>query len=274
MKHALLVRLIRALQKKDKGFLFLDTHAGRGGYDLESAASGTTLARKPEWPEGIGRLWTRDDVSSDLAEYVELVRAFDQREGNLTTTPRFYPGSPRIAQLLARPQDRLALCEKQPAECAALRENFDGLRRVSVQEVDGYGAPRALLPPAEKRALVLIDPPFEAQDEWARIVEAVRETLQRLPAATVAIWFPITERARVNDFFTALRSLNLPPSFVAELTIADERSALKMIGCGVAVLNPPWQFDREAEPLLAWLGGVLAQAPGAGGRIEWLVRES
>jgi 23S rRNA (adenine2030-N6)-methyltransferase len=273
MKHALLVRLIRALQRKDKGFLCLDTHAGRGGYDLAAAASGDTLARTPEWPHGIGRLLAREGVPPELDEYLATVRAFDRRAGNLEPALRFYPGSPWLARLLLRAQDRLALCEKHPAECAALRAEFGGLERVAVQERDGYGALRAMLPPAERRALVLIDPPFEAQDEFAQVAAAVAEGLQRLRDGVFALWYPVTERARVDAFFASLRELALPPTLVAELTIAGDQAPVKMKGCGVVVLNPPWRFEAEAEPLLQFLGEVLAQGPGGHGRVEWLVSE-
>jgi len=273
-KHALLVRLVRALQKKEKGFLYLDTHAGRGGYDLGAAAKGDTLARRPEWPDGIGRLIARKDLPEAVTEYVALVREFDRRAGNPPDgTLRFYPGSPWLAGALARPQDRLALCEKQPDECAALREELLLTARASVQLLDGYVALRAMLPPPEKRALVLIDPPFEAADEWAQIVAALGEGLRRFPTGVFAVWYPLTERARVETFFAELVALQPPPTFVAELLIAGEASALKMKGCGVVIINPPWQFEREAELLLGFLGEVLAQAPDGGGRMRWLVPE-
>ena len=273
-KHALVVRLLRALQRKEKGFLYLDTHAGRGGYDLAAAAKGDSLARKPEWPDGIGRLWARTDLPEPLADYVTLVREFDRRAGNPPGTAlRYYPGSPWLAGALMRPQDRLVLCEKQPAECAALRGDFQFTPRVSVLVLDGYAALRALLPPPEKRALVLIDPPFEAEDEWAQIISAVGEGLRRLPNGVFAVWYPLTERARVEAFFTELLAWPLPPTLVTELAIAGEGSALKMKGCGLVVLNPPWQFDQAAEPLLAFLAAALARAPGGGGRVRWLVPE-
>ncbi len=274
VKHALLVRLVRALQKKEKGFLYLDTHAGRGGYDLAAAAKGDSLARQPEWPAGIGRLLTRDDLPAGLAEYVELVREFDRRAGQPPGSAlRFYPGSPWLAATLARPQDRLALCEKQPDECAALRAEFFLTPRASVQLLDGYVALRAMLPPPEKRALVLIDPPFEAGDEWAQIVTALGEGLRRFPAGVFAVWYPLTERARVEAFFAELLALKLPPTFAAELLIASEEAALKMKGCGLVIINPPWQFEQEAKPLLDFLGAALAQGPGATGRTRWLVPE-
>lgn len=275
MKHVLLGRLLRALQKKDKGFLYLDTHAGRGSYDLEAAATGDSLARKPEWPDGIGRLWSRDPAALPpaLGEYLGLVREFDRRAGNLETSPRFYPGSPWIARLLARPVDRLALCEKHPAECAALKAEFTRAPGVTVQELDGYVAMRAMLPPPERRALVLIDPPFEAQDEFAQIGAALRDGLGRFPGGTFAIWYPLTSRARVEEFLGVVRALNPPPTLTCELAIAGEQSAIKMRGCGLVVINPPWQFDGEAEPVLTFLADALAQAPGGEGRIEWIVGE-
>jgi 23S rRNA (adenine2030-N6)-methyltransferase len=273
-KHALLVRLVRALQKKEKGFLYLDTHAGRGGYDLTAAAKGDSLARQPEWPDGIGRLIARDDLPGEMKEYVALVREFDRRAGNPPDSAlHYYPGSPWLAGALARPQDRLALCEKQPDECAALREEFLLTPRASVQLLDGYVALRAMLPPPEKRALVLIDPPFEAADEWAQIVTALGEGLRRFPPGVFAVWYPLTERARVETFFDELVALKLPPTLVMELLIAGEGSALKMKGCGLVIINPPWQFEREAEALLGFLGETLAQAPGGGGRRRWLVPE-
>lgn len=276
MKHVLLVQLFRALQKKEKGFLYLDTHAGRGRYDLDAAAMGDSLARKPEWPEGIGRLWSRAGTPPAVADYLALVRDFDRRHGNLAELPRFYPGSPWLARLLARSVDRLALCEKHPVECGALRDEFSSdtpRPRVAVHELDGYVALRAMLPPPERRALVLVDPPYEAQDEFAQVAQALGEGLQRFPSGVFAIWYPITLRARVEEFFAGLRGIKLPPTLVAELTIAGEGAGLKLRGCGLVITNPPWQFDRDAAPALSFLAETLAQAPGAETQIDWLVSE-
>ena len=274
MKHAALVRLVRAMQRKSKGFLYVDTHSGRGRYDLASAARGDTLERKPEWPEGIGRLWTRAKLPETLADYVGLVRTYDQKLGNLEPQPRFYPGSPRLMRMLMREQDRLALFEKQPAEAAALRAEFARSSGVGVQAADGYTGLRGQLPPPEKRALVLIDPPFETKDEFSSVVQAVGEGLSRLPSAVIAIWYPLTERARVDVFFDELLALKLPPAFALELEIVDRDHSLKMKGCGLVVINPPWQIDKELGTMNTWLAEVLAQAPGGGSTLRWLVREN
>lgn len=279
-KHVLLVRLMRALQQKPKGFLYLDTHAGRGAYDLAEAAVGDTLARVPEWPEGIGRLWTRSDLPADVSEYVELVREFDKFRGNLEAAPRFYPGSPWIARLLARPQDRLFCSEKHHGEAAALRDEFarmgprGGEARCTVKAIDGYIAVRANLPPPERRALVLIDPPYEAQDEYAQALGGLEPGLRRFPTGVFALWYPLTERARVREVMAAIVDLNPGPTLVAELSVADDASAKKMKGCGLVVINPPWHFDKEAAAILEYLAPVLAQERGARGDVAWLVKEA
>ena len=275
IKHVLLVQLVRSLQKKEKGYLYLDTHAGRGRYDLARASAGDSLARRPEWPDGIGRLWSAEtsEMPPAVQEYVELVRDFDRRAGNLEARPRFFPGSPWIARTLARPVDRLALCELQPAESAALRSEFANVPRTSVHEMDGYVAIRAMLPPPERRAVALIDPPFEAQDEFAKVVTAIAEGLKRMPGGVFAIWYPFTARARVEEFTAAVRELRPPPTLAVEVTIAGEASALKMRGCGVLVINPPWKLEQDVGVAMTYLAATLAQEPGGAARFEWIARE-
>ena len=273
MKHVLLVQLVRAMQRKEKGFFFLDTHAGRGAYDLAAAAKGDSLERAPEWPGGIGRLWAKEGISESLKEYREIVRSFDADNGGTGGEPRFYPGSPAIARALVRAQDRVALCEKHQEEFAALEERFCFAPRTLVRETDGYAAVRAMLPPLERRALVLIDPPFEAVDEFALVAGAIREGLARLAQGVFAVWYPLTERARIETFFAELRTLELPPTVTVEMTIAGEGAGLKMRGCGVLVVNPPWKFAEAAEAAARELAQILAVGNGAGARVEWLAAE-
>jgi len=289
LKHAVLLRLLRGMQMKEKGFLYLDSHAGRGGYDLEAAAGGQTLPRAPEWPNGIGRLWDRRDLPPELADYVEQVRLFDAAVRTATTSteadggslaesgagPRFYPGSPHLAQALMRAQDRTMFFEAHPDEAAALAQEFIGVRRVSVQALDGYTGVKAALPPPERRALVLIDPPFEDRNEWTRILAAITAGLERLPAATIAVWYPLTTRAKLADFYRELMAIKtLPPCYTVELTVAGEESGLKMRGCAVLILNPPWGAEGSMRSIVRYLMPVLAQGPGAEGGLHWLVPEA
>lgn len=270
-KHVLLLQLLRAMQRKEKGFLYLDTHAGRGGYDLTEAPLGPGgRTREPEWPGGVGRVWPVN--SGPLAEYAALARDFNRTRGGGGAEPHYLPGSPWIAALVARPQDRLAFCELRPDEAEALELAFGRDKRVKVHALDGYTALKAMLPPPEKRALVLIDPPFEAQGEFDAIGRGLGEALRRFPSGVYAVWYPITERARAEDFLRGVGGRGRP-ALVAELRIAADAAAVRMKGCGLLVLNPPWKVAEEMEASLPVLREALAVDPGATARSWWLVPE-
>jgi 23S rRNA (adenine2030-N6)-methyltransferase len=273
-KHTLLLLLWRMLQRKEKGLLYLDTHAGGGAYDLLAPAPGGPVGRLPEWPQGIGRVWAAPGpLPPALAAYVELVREFNARRGSAGGNLRFYPGSPWIAALARRPQDRLLFREQQAEAAAALRAELADERRVTVECGDGYQAVRAALPPAERRALVLIDPPFEDQDEFAAVLGALREGLRRFSHGVYAVWYPLTQRADADAFRAALLHETPPPTFWTELTVAADPQ-VRLKGCGLLVINPPWQFADEVESLQPTLAALLgAEEAGGTARSGWLVRE-
>ncbi|MCF3652240.1 23S rRNA (adenine(2030)-N(6))-methyltransferase RlmJ [Synoicihabitans lomoniglobus] len=270
-KHAILLALVDGMQRKDKGFLFLDTHAGRGAYDLESAAHGDSLTRAPEWPEGWGRVEHASDRPALIENYVTAVHAFVRRAPDQAVKP--YPGSPLLIADRLREQDRAVFCELHDEEYAALAEAIPGPRNLRVESRDGYEAIRGCLPPLERRALVLIDPPYENARESRDVAAALREGLRRLPAATFAVWYPITERVGVPEFLRDDPTLVLPATWTAELTVAGPDAGLKMSGAGLMVINPPWQLDQRVAPAMSWLGETLAQAPGGAGTLQWLVPE-
>ncbi len=275
-KHVLLVQLIRAMQRKEKGFLYLDTHAGRGGYDLSlPSILPEGRSREPEYPAGIGRFWGEPDLHlpPPVNDYLALVRRFNDRNGATGPELKFYPGSPWIAKMILRPQDRMALCELRPDDTEALDFEFARESRVKVQAMDGYTGLKALLPPPEKRALVLIDPSFESKGEFADIQRGLGDALRRLPGVVLAVWYPITERARVDEFHRNLIESSPPPTFHAELNIAGDGSQLRMKGCGLLVINPPWKIDAEIRSVLPFLVGRLQAGPGARTQSAWLVPE-
>ncbi len=273
-KHAILLALVRGLQRKDKGFLFLDTHAGRGGYDLSQEDRGDSLARQPEWPDGWGRVEQAESIPELMQNYVAAVHEFAQ-----STHPRDrgwvqpYPGSPALVSGCLRRQDRAVLCELHPEEAQVLAKIVPSRRSLKIETRDGYEAVRGLLPPLERRALVLIDPPYEAENEAARVAEALQEGLRRLPGGTFAIWYPLTQRAGAPGFLRLAEAAEFPPTWTAELSVAGPEAGLKMSGAGLMVINPPWQLDAELAPVMAWLGQLLAQAPGGGGTLRWLSPE-
>lgn len=263
-KHVLLIDLLTSLQGKPAAFCYVDTHAGRGSYDLQ----GEQADRTREYVDGVQRLVGVTSLSPPLAQYTKLVRAYGaNKDGPLAQ----YPGSPAIAALLMREQDRGLLCELHEEEAAALRGALRGDSRFAIHQRDGYAALNALLPPAQKRGLVLIDPPFEAQvGEYTHIQNALEDGLARWPNATYAIWYPIKLRESIAPFYRWLSQCAGSSVLVAELLLHPDNSGLRLNGCGVAVINPPWQLDQRVRTWLPELTVLLAQGRYGTSRIDWL----
>lgn len=261
LKHLVLCRIFSYLVRKDKPLCYVDTHAGAGGYALQSPQA----LKNREYETGIGRLWQRQDLPAPLSGYVDLVRRFNP-DGELSQ----YPGSPWLARQLLRPDDRLFLHELHPADCAALREQSAADRRVKVACTDGYQGCVALLPPRERRGLVLMDPPFELKTDYRQVVETLQQAHRRFATGIYALWYPVVERARVEQLERALRATGIPAVDRYELAIAPDRRGHGMTASGLLVVNPPWTLRQELETCLPWLVRELA---GAGGdcRVETLV---
>lgn len=261
-KHAILLALLDALTRKNKPLCYFDTHAGRGRYALTATEAGAT----GEWRAGIGRLWNRTDVPAPLQRYLGLVRQANPG-GELAS----YPGSPQLAAMALRDSDRLVLCEYQPDEAALLRATFHGDRRVHVHQRDGYAALRALLPPQEHRGLVLIDPPFEVQDDdFGAIEAALGEAHARWPQGVYAAWYPIKTHRTVVPFHRHFSAGPFERVLVAELLVQPDNSPLRFNGCGLLIGNPPWQIEDTLAPLLQALRDALAQSNAARHRLQWL----
>ncbi len=264
-KHALLIDLLTSLQGKAAAFCYVDTHAGRGSYDLQ----GEQADRTREYVDGVQRLvGVTTSLPPLLAQYTKLVRAYGtNKDGPLAQ----YPGSPAIAALLMREQDRGILCELHEEEAAALRVALRGDSRFAIHQRDGYAALNALLPPAQKRGLVLIDPPFEAQGgEYTHIQNALENGLARWPNATYAVWYPIKLRESIAPFYRWLTQYAGRSVLVAELLLHPDNSGLRLNGCGVAVINSPWQLDQRVGTWLPELTRLLAQGRYGTSRIDWL----
>ena len=257
MKHALLAWMLGALARKPAPFFVLDTHAGRGTYDLLADPA----ERTGEWRAGIARLL--HDPPPPLADYVALV----ERVG-------LYPGSPKLIQALLRPGDRLACCELHPEDEAALARLFGGDRQVSVHLRDGYEAIGALLPPAQKRGLVLIDPPYEVPGEFDRVLAGLRSGAARFPGGVLAAWYPIKHRSPVRTFHEGVRLAGLRDCVAAELWLREPTDPRRLNGCGLLVRNPPWGFESAAPAILAALLGRLGDGePGAGTSVARITDE-
>ena len=251
MKHALLVWLLRALARKPAGFMVLDTHAGVGRYDL----AGAEAERTGEWRGGIARLVAARNSGTSMPEGIGDFLSLIDRLG-------LYPGAPARIRALLRPEDRLVCCELHPEDHAALRSFMRGDARVSTQLRDGYEAMRAFLPPRERRALVLVDPPYEAPDEFGRLTEALRQGCGKFPSGVFAVWYPIKHRAPARAFHAAVAEAGIRDVVAAELLLREPIDPDRLNGCGLLVVNPPWRLMEEAEPMLAGLAAILAGDEG------------
>ena len=263
LKHYVLSRLIALLSRKEAPFAYLDSHAGVGLYDLQ----GDQASRTGEWLQGIDRLWQAEDVPDPLLDYLEVIRAMNP-DGVL----RHYPGSPELARMLTREQDRLHLNEKHPEDGRLLKENMHGDRRVAVHLGEGWHVPRALLPTREKRALLLIDPPFEQADELERCVQALNEAIGRMRQTVVAIWYPIKDLNQLKRFYRDLQKSAAPKLLRIELYVQSADDAQRLNGSGLVISNPPWGLEEELKQVLPWLTSLLRQGQD-GWRMDWLIEE-
>lgn len=255
-KHALLTRLVIALAAKDKPFLYLDTHAGIGVYDLRHP-----WARKNrEHERGIARIWGRTDAPAALAPYLDAVRA-ENPDGGL----RLYPGSPRIAHGLLRSHDRTVLTELNRVDCAALEALFARDRRVSVELMDGYSALKAHLPPAERRGLTLIDSSFDRAGEFKRLSQGLVAAHRKFATGVYALWYPMMEIPAMLAFERSIAGSRIRDILQLELSVRDAGWKEGLRGCGMLVVNPPFGFEAAAREMLDWLWRVLAEN-GEGGR--------
>ena len=259
-KHVVLLALLERLKQKPKPLFYLDTHAGRGGYDLRAEDA----TRGGEWREGIARLAGRPVRSADLLRYLQATHA-------ASAAPTRYPGSPLVALGALREGDRAVLVEQQPAEAQALKQAAQGWRDVAVVCGDGYAALKSYLPPRENRGLVLIDPPYEADTEFADAERALRLGLSRWPNGVFALWYPIKAGAQSQRLNAALQSAGLRKLLRLELTVRPADSPIGLNGSGLVIANPPWKFDVEMRDALDELHAALAG--NGGSSVEWLVEE-
>jgi 23S rRNA (adenine2030-N6)-methyltransferase len=255
LKHAVLVRTLLHLSEKETPFRVIDTHAGAGRYDL----LGPEAERTGEWRNGIGKLFgdpPRGEAGALLAPYLDLVRA--ENSGAL----RYYPGSPLIARALCRPQDRMIFCESEPSARKGLATALGRDPRTKVMELDGWTALKALLPPPERRGLVLVDPPFEEPDELARLLAGLVDAHARFANGVYLLWYAIKEPHEVEGFCRRIARLGIKEILRLELAIAAPRPDAPLAGCGVIAVNPPWTLESEMQVLLPALARLLGGGAG------------
>jgi 23S rRNA (adenine2030-N6)-methyltransferase len=255
VKHLALVAIMTHLKKKAAPFAVIDTHAGRGLYDL----AGDEARRSGEAAWGIDRIRDLTEGPPSLRLYLDIVR---------NCGAGGYPGSPLIAAKLLRPEDRLVAIEKHPEDAKSLQAALHPFRRARVVEADGYARLPSLLPPPERRGLVLIDPPYEAPDEFTLAARAVSDILRRFATGIALVWFPVKSAAAANAFSGEVLAAGPPKLLRLDIDVGID--AGKMGAAGLLVVNPPFGFSDEMQAALAILAPLLGRQGPARTRLDWL----
>ena len=265
LKHTVLALVLRYMNLKDKGWRYVDTHAGAGGYSLE----GEYANKRGEYAQGIARLLEHGDLPAPLADLVALVRQFNDGKAAL----RQYPGSPAIAQALMRPQDQLRLSEMHPTDHKILASYLGDVPGVEIKMCDGFAALKGHLPPTTRRGVVLIDPSYEIKTDYTRTLAALREALERFPEGTVIVWLPqvaLVEATQLPQRLKAAADSGAKKGWLnARLTVAlADARGYGMMGSSVFVANPPHTLFGDLQPVLPFLAQALAQFDGAKSALE------
>jgi 23S rRNA (adenine2030-N6)-methyltransferase len=252
-KHVGLLYCLDALKRKESAMFALDSHAGRGFYDLNAPQA----QKSGEAERGVQRLIEKGIDAPLLADYFAAIRA---RRGKRLAR---YPGSPALIAASLRPQDRALFVELLPAEARAAEREIESAGRVRTEIGDGYAALKAFLPPAERRGLVLIDPPYESLDELKAMLQAFAEAYRRWPNGTYLMWYPIRsalQRSAVHARFEALR---IPKMLIADLAVYPDDAGVGLAGSGLLIVNPPYGADEYLSGAYTAIHGSVAGA-GAG----------
>ncbi len=266
LKHVILSRILVYLQKKDKPFRVLDTHAGIGLYDLSSIEAGKT----GEWEDGIGRLIGNNadpidpDVADLLAPFLGAIEELNNGDGL-----DLYPGSPKLAQLLSRPQDRSTFIELHSQDVESLKQNCGRDRRCTIRKDDGWVTLRSDLPPTERRGVVLVDPPFEETGEYERMIHEFLKGYKRWSTGTYCLWYPIKAMRDIHTMAQMLAETGIPGCLRVELQIHRLNTAKRLNGTGLFIINPPYILEKELRALLPFLAQRLGQTANHY-KLEWI----
>lgn len=257
LKHAILIQVLNYLTQKETPLLYIDTHAAAGMTLLTRGAA----EKSGEFARGVGKLYGKQWGVSLLDEYTRVIGALQSGGPSVL---RHYPGSPAIANLLLRPSDGLRLFELHPRDYTSLlawsnkQENNKNGRHIKVVRADGFTGPEALLPPPARRALILIDPSYELKTDYRAVRACVKESLRRLPGATIIVWIPLVARSEAQQLAAQLRRTSA--SWLYCHLLLDNAVVHKLFGSAVMVLNPPYTLEEALTPALPILANLMGNS--------------
>lgn len=270
LKHVVLLELLEALHRKPNPVHLIDTHAGLGLYDLASDEA----QRSGEYRFGIGAVLSDPQAARILPRYWDVLKRLNPELKAGGSGLRRYPGSPWLLQDSVRAGDRVTLCELHPQDAETLKQNIGRDPAVAIHHRDGFEALKALTPPTPRRGLALIDPAFEAKDEFDMLTKAVLLAHQRWATGMLAVWYPIKDQKSIDRWKSALAKQLKAETLCLELTVRPAKDDRQMNGSGLIVVNPPWQLAETLTPMLEFLKSRMAREAGAAAKITSLVKAS
>lgn len=255
LKHLVQVLSLDHMLSKDTGISYIDSHAGAGYYLFDGAFA----AKNREFETGIARLQVQTSLPASLQRYLDVVELC--RRGQ----PLGYPGSPAIALAILRPQDRAQLFELHPADCNILQQRF--YRQAKIQQADGFAGIKALLPPPSRRAMLLMDPPFEVKSDYQAVVASLKDCLKRFSRGVYALWYPLLAREESQLLAKKLKAIAADNWLHCSLEVTN-REQQGMYGSAMFVINPPWTLAEQLNEALPILAQVLAATKDVSGNNE------
>lgn len=265
LKHSVLALVVRALQRKDAPLRVLDAHAGSGVYDLRSSEA----RKNEEFAGGIERLLAASQPPAEVQDYLAAVRAMNGGSREADSQLHLYPGSPQVVRHLLRPEDHLELLELHPAALARLHRNFGRDSRVHIHDRNAFEGIPALVPPPEKRGVVLVDSAYEVKEDFIAVIELLKTCHRRWPGGVYLLWYPLIRHPLAERFTAKVRATGIPKILQAELRVEAEGFD-GMRGSGLCIVNPPFGLDQKLNTLLPWLWETLKNDERSGWRVEWL----
>ncbi|WP_028764259.1 23S rRNA (adenine(2030)-N(6))-methyltransferase RlmJ [Shewanella colwelliana] len=263
LKHTMLLQTLRLMHKKNKPMVYIDTHAGAGGYALSDEFAQKT----GEYLEGVTKLWDKTDLPEALSQYIADVKHF-----NSTDELELYPGSPAFVDMNLRENDRMVLHELHGADHLLLDEQLGSDKKIKVIKGDGLKGLIASVPPLERRGVILVDPSYEMKTDYQEVAKAVIQAHKRFSTGVYMIWYPVVNRAQTESMFELLKQSGIRRQLRIEQAIKADSDEFGMTAAGLWVINPPWQLDELAQSTLDYLGPLLNQGGGST-QVTWEVGE-
>ena len=252
LKHSALILVLEYMNRKEKGFLYVDSHSGAGMYQLTDQYAQKT----GEYKEGIAKLLNSDDQNNDtpkpLIEYIELIKRL-----NLGADLTVYPGSPAIAKEFTRRQDSSHLFELHPTDIEHLSDFCLRWKKCFIKKSDGYQGVISLLPPPSRRGVVLIDPPYELKEDYVKAVKTIIKGYQKFSSGTYILWYPVVKRELVTQMQNQFQASEVNNLLQVEFCLTEDSDEYGMTGTGLFIINPPWQLADQFSEILPYLKNKL-----------------